>query len=190
VIIALDEAAANLYKFELPVDYILGDFDSLEELSKKGIPVFNAKSALEHFKTIQTADDSTLIFEPYMAEHNFGKRDVTFVRAKSQNYTDLEKGILFCLSKRTKPNESIDIQIICALGGERSDHTVTNFFFLKRYNKEKYPGLTLSLLNAEETIQFLKDETITVPSVVGGKFGLFGFPLCLCGLQRIGMAFR
>ncbi|MBY0280853.1 MAG: thiamine pyrophosphokinase [Alphaproteobacteria bacterium] len=185
VVIALDGAAADLYKFELPVDYILGDFDSIEELSKKGILIFDAKGALEYFKTIQVADDSILTFEPYRAEQNRGKRDVTFVRAKSQNYTDLEKGILFCLSKRADTNEKIDIQIVCALGGERSDHTVTNLFFLKKYNKEKYPNLTLSLLNAEETIRFLKDETITVPSAVGGKFGLFGFPVAYADCKEL-----
>ena len=63
-IIALDGAAAHFYKFELPVDYILGDFDSLEGLVKKGIEVFNIKDALEYFKTIKTPDESTLVFEP------------------------------------------------------------------------------------------------------------------------------
>lgn len=185
-IIALDGAAAQLCQFDLPVDYILGDFDSLEELSKKGIPAFNARSALEYFKTLKTDDGLTLVFEPYVAELNFGKREsVTFVRAKSQNYTDLEKGVLFCLSKRTKPNEPIDIQIICAIGGERSDHTITNFFFLKKYNKENYPGLSLSLLNAGEAIQFLKDETVTVPATVGGKFGLFGFPVAYADCKEL-----
>ena len=164
----------------------MGDFDSLEELSKKGIPAFNARSALEYFKTLKIEDESTLIFEPYTVELNFGKREsVTFVRAKSQNYTDLEKGVLFCLSKRTKPNEPIDIQIICAIGGERSDHTLTNFFFLKKYNKENYPGLSLSLLNAGEAIQFLKDEAITVPATVGGKFGLFGFPVAYADCKEL-----
>ena len=177
IVIALDGAAAHLDQLGLPVDYILGDFDSLEELSKKGITAFNAKVALNHFKSVILENESILSFEPYMAKIDFGKREsVTFIRAKSQDYTDLEKGILFCLSRKAYPNEPIDVQIICALGGERSDHTITNLFFLKKYNKKKYPELNLSILNADETIQFLKDETISIPSVVGGKFGLFGFP--------------
>ena len=104
------------------------------------------------------------------AESYFKGKDVPFISTPDQNYTDLEKGILFCKEKDTK-----EILITCALGGDRTDHLFGNLSLLRRqYDKTK--ATKIKILTANEVIEFLKNETIEFKGPKGEKFGLFGFP--------------
>ncbi len=171
-IVALDGAANELYKNKIEPMYILGDFDSLqEEYEKKGINFFNFNNAMRYFQSIPQPKGAAPLFEEYRlgyASEWSNNGDVTFVRAVSQNYTDLEKAIQFCASKGAK-----SIVIVNALGGERTDHSLTNFSILKRYHGKSYK---IQLVTKMEIIEFLKNETRHFRGSKGAKFGLFGFP--------------
>jgi len=171
-IVALDGAANKLYKSKIEPMYILGDFDSLqEEYETKGINFFNFNNAMSYFQSIPQPQGEAPLFEKYRLGYESewsNNGDVTFVRAVSQNYTDLEKAIQFCASRGAK-----SIVIVNALGGERTDHSLTNFSILKRYHGKLYK---IQLVTKMEIIEFLKNETIHFSGSRGAKFGLFGFP--------------
>lgn len=60
----------------------------------------------------------------------FSKKRVFIKQVKDQNINDLEKAILFALSKKCK-----DINII-GFAGKRLDHTLNNISILKKYHKK------------------------------------------------------
>jgi thiamine pyrophosphokinase len=171
-IVALDGAANELYKNKIEPMYILGVFDSLQEIGeKKRINSFSFNKAMSYFRSIPKPKDDSLIFEEYKSGYESewtSNREVTFVRAVCQNYTDLEKGIQFCALRGAK-----SITIVSALGGERTDHSLVNFSILKRYHRKPYK---VQLVTKKEVIEFLKNETVNFKGTRGAKFGLFGFP--------------
>ena len=88
-------------------DYILGDFDSVEDRAYWGISaVIDEQHA------------------PYMG--NFG---TLIVPAMDQNCTDLEKGIIYCDQAK-----ATSLLIVQATGG-RMDHTLVNMGLLKKYDR-------------------------------------------------------
>ncbi|WP_010300581.1 thiamine diphosphokinase [Candidatus Odyssella thessalonicensis] len=95
-------------------------------------------------------------------------KQVEFIPALNQDYTDLEKGIEFCKDRGAR-----SIIITCALGGDRIDHTLANFSILKRQYQR---GISITLQTSNKITQFLQDEEVTFEAPIGGKFGLFGFP--------------
>lgn len=60
----------------------------------------------------------------------FSKKRVFIKQVKDQNINDLEKAILYALSKKCK-----DINII-GFSGKRLDHTLNNISILKKYHKK------------------------------------------------------
>ncbi len=184
-VVALDGAAVKLYKHQINVNYVLGDFDSLTEACKKaGVNPYNATEVIAYFKNQKKPDDSVLVFEHYTPKTQKPARPIVFVRTYSQNYTDLDKGIQFCLNQ-AKAGETVDIQLVCALGGNRTDHSLGNFAILRRYNKKQYPNLSLTIVTSEENIKFLQDETMTFASFIGEKCGIFGFPEAKVDCQEL-----
>lgn len=96
----------------------------------------------------------------------FRSKNVKFVSTPDQDYTDLEKGVIFCKERGVK-----QIAITCALGGERTDHSFANLSLLRRYHNTK-----IQIRTPGEIIEFLKNETVEFEGAKGEKFGLFGFP--------------
>ena len=103
-------------------------------------------------------------------ENYFRAKNVPFIPTPEQNHTDLEKGIFFCKQKGTTK-----ILITCALGGDRTDHLFGNLSLLRRHH-DKTQSIKVQLLTANESIEFLNNETINFNGVPGKNLGLFGFP--------------
>lgn len=99
---------------------------------------------------------------------HFQKANIEFVHTPDQNHTDLEKGIQFCAKQGAKK-----IIIVCALGGERTDHSFANLSLLKKHHGKPY---RVCIHTPKEIIEFLKDEERTIQGRLDDKFGLFGFP--------------
>ena len=103
-------------------------------------------------------------------ETYFRGKNVPFIPTPEQDHTDLEKGVLFCKEKGAKK-----ILITCALGGDRTDHLFANLSLLKR-QYDKTHSTQIQLLTTNESIEFLKNETVDFNGAQGKHFGLFGFP--------------
>ncbi len=113
-ILALDGSASILHKYSITPDVILGDFDSIDS------------DAQSYYGIKPIAD--------YDSEY-WGKQGVLIVPAPDQNYTDLEKAIMYC----DKKNAS-SITIVGATGG-REDHHEALKIALKTYYKSIRPIL-------------------------------------------------
>ena len=142
-IVALDGAANHLVGTDLTPHFILGDFDSITQKTKK------------HFQDLK----------------------VSFISRPDQSMTDLEKGIQFCAQRGAKT-----ITVICALGGDRNDHSFSNLSLLRRHHGKDYK---IALETEREVIEFLKNEVAVRKASVGGKFGLFGFPKAIATVDAL-----
>ena len=76
---------------------------------------------------------------------SFARQGIDFFTAPDQNFTDLEKGIAWCVAQEHK-----SIWIAQALG-KRIDHQLTNLGFLKKFHRE---GLELKIFSETERVQF------------------------------------
>ncbi|HQS84603.1 MAG TPA: thiamine pyrophosphokinase [Alphaproteobacteria bacterium] len=173
-IVALDGAALHLYERKITPHYILGDFDSLQEIHEKeeSLDSFNFRQVNHHFLSKSPPRDDDLQFEEYAVDFRCDWRpdplNITYVRAFSQNYTDLEKGIKFCALKGANT-----IIIVNSLGGARTDHSFGAYSILAEHHGNPYK---IQLETPQEIIKFVKDETVAFKGTPGAKFGLFGFP--------------
>lgn len=178
-VIALDGAAIHFHTCSLVPHYILGDLDSIAEEKKcTGINYFNFTSAFGYYKNLSIPDDAIVKFEEYKTKaklNNNKKVNIVYVRTMSQNYTDLDKGIQFCLHQR-QSGEPIDITVVCACGGNRIDHFLGNFSVLKKYN---IPNVKIRFVNDLQIVEFLRNERVVFTGPIGAKFGLLGFPQAL-----------
>lgn len=146
IIVALDGAVNHLQQFDFIPHVILGDFDSIQNKAYWGIK--------DDFKNIQKS---------YMG--NFG---ILIAPAKDQNYTDLEKGIVFCDIKNAS-----DILIINAFGSNRLDHSLGNLGLLRKYYHLNRP---ISLLTESQKVEFVKDNIISIKGVIGDYCAIMGYP--------------
>ncbi len=163
-----------LYERKITPHYILGDFDSLQETHEKeeSLDSFNFRQENHYFLSKELPTDDDLQFEDYAIDFRSDWQPnpltITYVRAFSQNYTDLEKGIKFCALKGART-----ITIVNALGGARTDHSFGAYSILAEHYRRPYK---VQLETLQEIIEFVKDETVTFKGSVDAKFGLFGFP--------------
>lgn len=102
------------------------------------------------------------------AEEKYRSLGVPFIETPDQNFTDLEKGILFA-----RKNGANHIAIVCAMGGERSDHTLGNLCTLKRMHN---PECSLIMHTLKEKILYLHEETFDFEGPVHAYCGFFGWP--------------
>lgn len=97
----------------------------------------------------------------------FESRGVALVYAPDQNFSDMEKALQFCLSEKSK-----SVWITCALG-LRTDHTLANLSFLKKYSS---PSCELVLFSETEEIRFVRNRKVVLTGVRGATVSLLGFP--------------
>ena len=147
-VIALDGAANHLKRCHITPQIILGDFDSVEDKEYWGI-----KGA---FHAIANDD------KPYL-----GNFSVLIMPAKNQDYTDLEKAIIYCDEMGAK-----SILIVNATGG-RMDHTLGNIGLLRKHFKKERP---LSLTTENECIEYIKDGQTTIKGNVGDQCAIMAYP--------------
>lgn len=140
-ILALDGAANGFKNFHLYPHYILGDFDSIEDPQYWGI----------------NSEEQTY-------QGHFG---VTIVPAMNQDFTDLEKGILFC--DQQKASSILIIQTT----GDRMDHTLGSFELLKKYQSLDRPLVTHT---DREQVFFLRDTAIFIEGGERGYCAILGYP--------------
>jgi thiamine pyrophosphokinase len=155
------------------------DVDLVREYQKDRITIALDGAANEFYDWGLTPDlisgDMDSILEK--VKLYFEKQAVQFFETHDQNYTDLEKSLKYCLN-----NYATDIVILCAFGGGRSDHTFHNAALLKRYYDQ---NVSITLVNFNESIRFLRDETITLSGPLGSALGLFGFPKAIATTQGL-----
>jgi thiamine pyrophosphokinase len=143
------DGAANLLK-QVPVrpHVILGDFDSIEDKEYWGIE-----------KTFDQIEDQAKSYKG-----NFG---ILVVPAKDQDYTDLEKGIIYC-----DRQGALSILVINATGG-RMDHTLGNLGLMRKYYRASRP---LSILTERERLEYIKDGSTVIRGAVGDQCAILGYP--------------
>lgn len=157
-ILALDGAANKLSKIGIHPQIILGDFDSIEDHENWGI-----------HSTFAKMQDCTI---PYL-----GQEGVIIVPRKDQQFCDLNKAIHYCDNQGAH-----SITVICALGGRLDLHEAT----LRALKSEYKTSRSLLLHNDQNTIRFIKDETIVMTGVIGDKCAILAYPqatLTCSGLQ-------
>lgn len=122
------------------------------------------KVVLGDFDSIHADNTSDIatFFKQLTEQHH-----ITVVPAKNQNLTDLVKGIHYCDSQHAK-----SITIICALD-ERLDHHEAT---LRSLRSEYRSSRTILLHSEQQTIRFVKDETISISGEIGDKCGMLAFP--------------
>ncbi len=147
-IVALDGACNHLKKVKIQPMVILGDFDSVVDKEYWGIK--------------ETFDALTNTSKPY--EGNFG---ILIVPAPDQDYTDLEKAILYCDKQK-----ATSILIVNATGG-RMDHTLGNIGLLRKHYKIERP---MSIVTENERIEYIKDGKTKITGKVGDHCAIMGYP--------------
>ena len=123
-VLALDGAVNRFKSLELYPDYILGDFDSVEDPEYWGISAIFSEIAEHHC--------------PYRG--NFG---AIIIPVMDQNCTDLEKGIVYCDKAK-----ATSLLIVQATEG-RMDHTLGNIGLLKKHYR---PDRDLTIVTEKEQI--------------------------------------
>jgi thiamine pyrophosphokinase len=147
-IMALDGAADHMKAEGIYPHIILGDFDNIKDVDFWGVK--------------ETFEQITNFSEPYSG--NFG---VLIVPAKDQDYTDLEKGIIFC-----DQHEAKSIIILNAVGG-RMDHTLGNIGLLRKHYKKERP---LYIDTESQRIEFIRDGTTQIFGNIGDHCAVMGYP--------------
>jgi thiamine pyrophosphokinase len=145
-VIALDGAADKLARLGIPPHVILGDFDSLSNKSDWGIK-----------KTLSEQNEY-----PYP-----GKHGSWIVPMKNQHLTDLIKGIRYCDQQGAK-----HISLLCTTGDRLDHHEATMRALRTEYKKER----PLLLHTEQQTVRFVKNETMTLQGEIGDPCGILAFP--------------
>lgn len=147
-ILALDGASKLFKEHGMVPHVILGDFDSIEDKDFWGIT-----------GAFDEINDQTM---PYAGNHN-----VLIVPAKDQDYTDLEKGILYCDS------QNCDSIIIVNATGGRMDHTLANIGVLRKYYRMNRP---LTIQTETEILEYVKDSMTSITGNIGDHCAIMGYP--------------
>lgn len=147
-VVALDGAVNAMQDFGIYPNIILGDFDNIRDPDFWGIK--------------ETFEKITESSEPYQGLFN-----TLIVPAKDQDFTDLEKGIIFC-----DLNGAESIVILNAVGG-RMDHTLGNIGFLKKYDKK---GRSICIVTESQKIEFVRDGATEIRGNVGDYCAVMGYP--------------
>lgn len=113
--------------------------------------------------------------DPDILEY-FKGRGSEIVVTPDQNFSDLEKGIMYC---HAHGGQSITVFNACF---GRMDHFIGNIFFLKKYHK---PGCPIKMFTDSFCILLLSDESIVLNASLGAKCGLFGLPYCVVSVDGV-----
>lgn len=148
-IIALDGAADRLALLGILPQVILGDFDSVKKNNVWGIQ-----------NTFDKIDQNST---PYP-----GKYGTKIVPAKDQDYTDLVKAIKYC-----DQHGATQIDIVCAVGVDRLDHTLGNSRALRTQYK---PSRPIFLHGEMQSLSFCKNETVIMHGEADEHCGILAFP--------------
>jgi thiamine pyrophosphokinase len=149
IVIALDGSCNRLQKLSFYPNYILGDFDSIENPSFWGIK-----------NTFSKIDENS---KPYK-----GNFSITIIPAKDQNFTDLEKAIKYCDSM---DGESI---LILQADGKRMDHTLANLGLLRKYHCLDRPIIIETEI---EQIFYVQNEKVYIKGNPGDACAIMGYPI-------------
>jgi thiamine pyrophosphokinase len=147
-VIALDGAANLMQALKMQPNVILGDFDSIIDREYWGI---------QH--TFHEIDEQSM---PYLSA-----KGVWIVPAKDQDYTDLEKGILYCEQQSAQA-----IWIVNAVGG-RMDHTLNNIGLLRKHYR---PDRAMSILTENERIEYIREGKTKIQGRIGDACAILGYP--------------
>lgn len=159
-ILVLDGAINRFKASSFYPDGILGDFDSVADP--------------EHWGILGTFSQISELSPPYAG--NFG---ITIIPAKDQNYTDLEKGIVYC-----DKAGATSILILQATGG-RMDHTLGNLGLLRKHYD---PNRTITIMTEKEQIFFLRNKMIQIEGETGEYCAIMGYPQAL--MTTTGLAYN
>lgn len=165
VIIALDDAANKLADWGIMPHIILGDFD-FENDAQKTMDYWGINQDIHAFKTITKND---LFLTPYKGHHH-----VTIVSAPNQNFTDLQKALIFSMQKADHYDFPLatSVHIVCAMGG-RMDHELAAIHTLQNAYSKNCP---VYLHNECQSAWIASNETIVIQGKHHDYCGLFGAP--------------
>lgn len=107
--------------------------------------------------------------------NKFIKLGVPILTYGDQETTDLEKALLYCRVRRAQ-----SIRIASALG-KRTDHTIANLSFLKKYARK---GCDVALFTETECIRFIQDSKVTLGKK-GKTVSVFGFSKAIVSSQGL-----
>jgi thiamine pyrophosphokinase len=93
-----------------------------------------------------------------------------FIYTPDQNFTDLEKAILYADQQQAN-----SITIINALG-KRSDHMLGNISFLKKYYQT---NRRLIIANSSDIIEFVKDQSLKFIDCQKNNIAIIGYSSCI-----------
>lgn len=95
------------------------------------------------------------------------KNKIKIIHLANQNQTDLEKAIDYC-----DELQATQIDIVCANSG-RMDHTLRNIGLLRmKYKSDR----SIFLHTETQTLEFVRDKTITMRGQIGDYCGITAFP--------------
>lgn len=107
---------------------------------------------------------------------HFEKRGSKIVTAPDQNFSDFEKGVMYC---HEHDAQSIDVFNACH---DRMDHFIGNVFFLKKYYN---PHCPIQMFTESACILFLRDGSLNLRVKIGAKCGFFGLPDCIISVSGV-----
>jgi thiamine pyrophosphokinase len=94
--------------------------------------------------------------------------NIEIIHVENQDRTDLQKAITYCDNVGAEK-----IEIICATGLDRMDHTLGNIRILRANH---IPDRPLFIHTDFETIRYLKNQSCKIHGMPGDKCGVLAFP--------------
>lgn len=171
----LPDSPVALHRYLLIADGTPVSNETLARLSADNFErgkILALDGAANHLRSIKQIPDAVLgDFDSITPETRAAFEDagVAFIHTPRQDATDLEKAILYC-----REQGATSIHIASALG-VRTDHTLGNLSFLKKYHTVDCP---LALYTDTEKIEFIRNATLSVRGVAGERFAVLGFTSC------------
>jgi thiamine pyrophosphokinase len=151
IIIALDGACDKLAKIGIMPHVILGDFDSVSEVQAN---FFGIKNTFNHI------DEESACY--------IGNYGIKIVPAKNQDSTDLAKAIQYC-----DKHNAAAIDIVCAVGGDRMDHTIANMRILRTAHQ---PQRSIRLLTEGQVLTFARNQNVLIQGEINDYCGIIAAP--------------
>lgn len=178
LIIALDGAANKLADLGIMPHIILGDFD-FENDAQNTMDYWGINQDIHAIKNVKTNE---FFLTPYKGHHN-----VTIVPAPNQNFTDLQKALIFSMQKADHYHFPLatSVHIVCAMGG-RMDHEQAAIYTLQNVYTKNCP---VYLHNECQSAWIASNETIIIRGKHHDYCGLFGAPHATMSVKNGGLEY-
>lgn len=167
---ALDGASLTLAQLGIKPNIIIGDLDSIAQ----------DPDACNIWGIADNKQATTAYY---------GRFNTLIVPQYRQDLTDLHKAIIFIKqhAQQYTPYQAAQVIHIVTTLGQRVDHYLAGLQILAQ---EYHPNTPIYYHNLGQTIEYVRDRTISITGTIGDHCGIFGFPSGELSVLNHGLAYN